>query len=81
MSAEIDWQRLASELGLLRADVESGGSDYARRALELIFGEDGGVNVRPLPPNPKSPVILTFTASASPSTRTNDNSMTPNRQP
>jgi hypothetical protein len=41
MSAESDWQRLVSELGLLRADGESGGSDYARRALELIVGEDG----------------------------------------
>jgi hypothetical protein len=42
MSAEIDWQRLAPELGLLRADVENGGSDYARRALELIVWRGWG---------------------------------------
>ena len=40
MSGEIDWERLASELGLLRADGESSGSDDALCALELIIGED-----------------------------------------
>ena len=40
MSAEIDWHKLSAELGLLRADGETGGSDDARRALELIIGED-----------------------------------------
>jgi hypothetical protein len=40
LSAEIDWQKLSADLGLLREDGESGGSDDARRALELIIGED-----------------------------------------
>ena len=40
MSAEIDWQKLSAELGLLTADGEAGGSNDARRALELIIGED-----------------------------------------
>ena len=40
MSNEIDWQTLASEFGLLKANRECSGSDYARRALEQIVGED-----------------------------------------
>jgi hypothetical protein len=40
LSAEIDWEKLAAELGFLTADGESGGSDQARHALELIIGED-----------------------------------------
>ncbi len=40
MSAEIDWQKLSAELGLLKPDGEAGGSDDARKALELIIGED-----------------------------------------
>jgi hypothetical protein len=39
-SVKIDWEELASRLGLLAADGESSGSDAARRALELILGED-----------------------------------------
>lgn len=37
---EIDWQKLSAHLGLLRPDGEAGGSDDARRALELILGAD-----------------------------------------
>jgi hypothetical protein len=40
LRAKIDWEELASRLGLLTADGESSGSDQARRALELILGED-----------------------------------------
>jgi hypothetical protein len=40
LSAEIDWEKLAAELGPLTADGESGGSGQARRALEFIVGED-----------------------------------------
>jgi hypothetical protein len=40
LSVKIDWEELASRLGLLTADGESSGSDQARRALELILGED-----------------------------------------
>ena len=40
MSTEIDWQKLAGELGLLTLDGESAGSDDALRAIELILGED-----------------------------------------
>lgn len=40
MSAEIDWENLAASLGLLRADGERSGGDEARRAIEIIIGED-----------------------------------------
>ena len=40
MSVPIDWEELAQELGTLRPDGESGGSDEARRAIELLLGED-----------------------------------------
>jgi hypothetical protein len=40
LKSEIDWQKMAAELGLLMPDGEKGGSDDARRALELIIGED-----------------------------------------
>ena len=40
LSVEIDWQKLSDELGLLKPDGEAGGSEDARRALELIIGED-----------------------------------------
>jgi hypothetical protein len=37
---EIDWERLSTRLGLLHEHGESGSSDAAKRALELIIGED-----------------------------------------
>jgi hypothetical protein len=40
MSAEIDWEKLAVDLGLLTAQGEHSGSGEARRALEIILGED-----------------------------------------
>ena len=40
LSVHIDWQKLSAELGLLKPDGEAGGSDDARKALELIIGED-----------------------------------------
>jgi hypothetical protein len=40
MNTQIDWEKLASELGLLKANGESAGSDEALRALEQIIGED-----------------------------------------
>lgn len=40
MSAVINWRRLAERVGTLHKTGESGGDDYARRALELIIGED-----------------------------------------
>jgi hypothetical protein len=40
MSTPIDWEQLARQLGLLRPDGESGGSDSALRAIELLLGED-----------------------------------------
>ena len=36
----IDWQGLARRLGLLRDDGESGSTESARRAVELLLGED-----------------------------------------
>jgi HEAT repeat protein len=38
--ATIDWHGLASDLGTLRPDGESGGSDLAQLALQRIVGED-----------------------------------------
>jgi hypothetical protein len=40
LGAEINWQKLSTELGLLRPDGEAGGSGHARKALKLIIGED-----------------------------------------
>jgi hypothetical protein len=40
LSTEIDWEKLAAEFGLLKADGELGGNEYAKRALEVIIGED-----------------------------------------
>jgi hypothetical protein len=40
MNASIDWTQLARQLGLLRENGESSGSDAAMRALELLLGED-----------------------------------------
>jgi hypothetical protein len=40
MSVEIDWENLATRLGLLTKDGGHCGSDDARRALELIVGEE-----------------------------------------
>jgi hypothetical protein len=40
MSAEINWEKLAVDLGLLTAQGEHSGSGEARRALEIILGED-----------------------------------------
>jgi hypothetical protein len=36
----IDWTQLARDVGSLRADGESGGTEYAQRALEQILGEE-----------------------------------------
>jgi len=36
----VDWHAIATRLGTLRADGESGGSDLGRRALELVLGPD-----------------------------------------
>ncbi len=36
----IDWEALARQLGLLRPDGESSGSDAAMRAIEILLGED-----------------------------------------
>jgi hypothetical protein len=36
----VDWHALALDLGTLRDDGESGGSDLGRRALEVIVGAD-----------------------------------------
>jgi hypothetical protein len=40
MKELIDWQSLASQLGLLREDGESSGSRHACEALETLLGED-----------------------------------------
>lgn len=40
MKEQIDWQALALELGTLRENGESSGSDRAREALEILLGED-----------------------------------------
>jgi hypothetical protein len=40
MNMQIDWESLAATLGLLHENGESGSSDAAKRALELIIGED-----------------------------------------
>lgn len=40
MSKEIDWAQLAAQLGLLKPNGESSGSNQAREALELIIGAD-----------------------------------------
>lgn len=40
MSIQIDWEKLAETLGLLGENGESGSSEAARRALEVILGED-----------------------------------------
>jgi hypothetical protein len=40
MAATIDWEGLARQLGTLDADGESGGSDVALRAIELLLGEE-----------------------------------------
>jgi hypothetical protein len=39
MGSAIDWEQLAEQLGTLKADGESGGSDVAKRAIELLLGE------------------------------------------
>ena len=39
MRTEIDWEQLATSLGLLNDKGESGSSDAARRALGMIVGE------------------------------------------
>ena len=38
--AGIDWEALAKQVGSLKADGESGGDQSARRALELLLGEE-----------------------------------------
>lgn len=40
MKEQIDWKALALRLGALREGGESGGSNYAREALEVLLGED-----------------------------------------
>ena len=40
MSSDIDWESLAARLGLFAGDHEHCSDDDARRALELIVGED-----------------------------------------
>lgn len=40
MNEPIDWEKLAGDLGLLRENSEGGGSDYAKRAIERLIGED-----------------------------------------
>ena len=40
MKEPIDWEQLARQLGSLRQDGESSGSDAAKRALELRLDED-----------------------------------------
>jgi hypothetical protein len=40
MSTEINWEELATNLGLLIKNGEQGSSEAARRALELLIGED-----------------------------------------
>jgi hypothetical protein len=40
MSTEINWEELATTLGLLINNGERGSSEAARRALELLIGED-----------------------------------------
>jgi hypothetical protein len=40
LSKEIDWEKLATDLGALTPNGETGGSEPARRALELLIGED-----------------------------------------
>jgi len=40
MSTEINWEELATTLGLLIKNGERGSSEAARRALELLIGED-----------------------------------------
>lgn len=40
MSSEIDWEKLATELGCLAGKYEHYSGDEALRALEMIVGED-----------------------------------------
>jgi hypothetical protein len=40
MSKEIDWEELATALGLVIKDGEQGSSEAAKRALELLIGEE-----------------------------------------
>src|SRR5688572_24143069 len=40
MEDNIDWKALAVRLGTLSEGGESGGSNYAREAIELLLGED-----------------------------------------
>ena len=40
MAEPIDWHNLAIQLGTLSPNSESGGSDYAIRAIQLLLGED-----------------------------------------
>jgi hypothetical protein len=40
MTTEIDWEKLATTLELITENGEQGSSEAARRALELLIGED-----------------------------------------
>ena len=40
MTGHIDWKAIAVQLGTLRAGGESSGSEQARKAIELLLGED-----------------------------------------